>query len=181
MDKFIFDMIYPGEDYYQACRTRHLGDDSLKIIRALFGDFNNRTLQFGALVCFGMLYTAADKGAMPLYDDEESATFLQRKLTKVGGKTALALNKSSIVACLSYIRKGNDETLQQNCRAALIEAVYHGKDYFEELRDAIVECNSEAGTGLFIPTWNELYEKWSQGYVHGLPAKVGVQETLLWE
>ena len=110
---------------------------------------------------------------MPLYDEEEDITFLQRHLNTVEGKVALALNPVSILASLSYIRKGNEETLQQNCRAALIESVYHGRDYFEWLRGALSECDREAGTSLNLPTWNELHTKWSQTYSHSLPALSG--------
>ena len=172
IDLFSFFLIYPEKDYTEFVRTKHGGDDCMKTVSHQCPLYNNLSLQFCARQFFGMIYTAPDKGELKEYDNEEDIVFLQRKFNRVEGVLAFALNKDSIVGCLNYVHKNEpQEILASNCRTALHEAVYHGEEYFEELRNALIKCRGEAHfTGLELGTWRYYHRRWLSQYLHSTRA-----------
>ena len=167
MGKFSFEEIYPDKDYVKCVRTRKGGDDEMTTVCASCPLYNNISQQYIALHAFGMISTAPDKGERKVYDTEEHVVFLQHKIVRVAGRLGFSLNKDSIVGCINYIHKNDDiDILYQNCQTALLEAVYHGKEYFNWLRNAFIKCRGEAKlTHMEFKTWNYYHKRWLSQYL----------------
>lgn len=87
----------------------------------------------------GIGYTSADKSSQTFtepYVSLKDLTYLKRNFVVLDDFHALApLDKFVICESILWTRKGNqdDKTLISTCSSALLEAVHHGKTWFEWL------------------------------------------------
>lgn len=157
-------------------RLKVYGDDSLAACSDYVKDnFNMHTVR-DAFAEFGMIYTDPDKNAdMAKFLAPEQVTFLCRGFKERGNYMCAPLNKESIYGMLLWTRKSNklrdEEQLDTNVRAALMESMHHGEEFFNDLVNKLHSRCNELGVSppsSLISLDYLGFEEWHAKYYSGV-------------
>jgi len=137
------------------------GDDVVMEFNEDYSEFNPENIAKLAFEMFGYVLTSADKKETYTFEDDFEYEFLGRRFTIIdidGTPVGThALKKSSIYGMLNWVRTdvmSNLEATKTNVYVAAIEAVYHGKEFYEGLMKDISTASGKYR--IDTPSWKEM-------------------------
>lgn len=171
-----------GKQFFEKVFICVLGDDIQAKVHPDCPWYNHTSVQ-AVFKSIGIEYTMADKSsASRAYISRDEVTFLKRSYAThecFPGKIVAPLEKASIYKMLLYTipSKAVSEEIQlaQSMCAAVSEAFYHGREFFETIWDLIASAPKSAELEermrqIPLPTWPQLIERYylSSGYPRGM-------------
>lgn len=147
------------------------GDDNIMGVSEKIPWFNHTSIQ-ATLAGLGIRYTMADKEAPSVpYIDIADASFLKRsfRFESDVGMMVCPLEKESIYKMLTIgvVSKTLCREAQsvENIKTAMREAFFHGKEYFHELQDILLQAVKLCDLDIYtdentFPTWEFFTSGW---------------------
>ena len=179
INRFIFRCCYPTLEFTTYVVFKCHGDDSSGKVHKDCPDYNMIVISECFLALFGMIMTKPDKSPIDTpYIAEEDVEFLGRKpLVTDAGICGSPLRTESLYGMLCWIRKDLDENeaIVANIEAVLLEAVMHGREFFEDIREKLIDVIQVAEIDFFPRGWPFYMTRLARKYSGG----AGVGPTLL--
>nr|ULF99992.1 MAG: hypothetical protein [Marnaviridae sp.] len=186
---YAFKKIEPTRNFFDDVEIRTLGDDVFMNISESLKTYNHTSIQ-KEFASIGIQYTMAEKDAASVpFISAHEVTFLKRTFRDHSAfpyKVA-PLEKASIVKMLCYTIPSKDVSpstqLAQAMNAALMEAFYHDKEYFQAIEKIIQDAPKSrelmhAIEMVSLPTWEDLVNRFiSASPSMGLPPSPNQKEA----
>jgi hypothetical protein len=150
------------------------GDDNIFAVTPQALPFFNMKTVSAELATYGLDYTTPDKTSSISVEHAPvlSWTFLKRGFRKYKNFYFPLMNQSTITESVNWIRKSPDPWTQtlQSVSSGLRFAFFYGAEYFNAMRDAVLEVCQSLGRTFPLPT----YEYYNQqfGATYQLPTLV---------